>query len=73
MQETDYKVRRSRPIKYAVFLGISFLMISQNHKIRDRKLKYHKAHGLFPNAHTLPKIKEIMFDLFGSFNRIWQS
>ena len=56
-----------------IFLGISFELICQNHKIKERILKYHKAQGLFPSAHTLPKTKEIIFDLFGSFNRIWQS
>tara|TARA_Y100001978_G_scaffold140975_1_gene126153 strand:+ start:369 stop:605 length:237 start_codon:yes stop_codon:yes gene_type:complete len=58
-------------VSLKIFLENSFLIISRNHKINDRILKYHRAQGLFPSAHTLPKIKETMFDLFGSFDRIW--
>ena len=41
--------------------------------IKEKILKYHKAQGSFPSAHIIPRLKEIMFELFGSFNRIWQS
>ena len=60
-------------VSLKIFLGTSFLMTSENHNTRDRMLKYHKAQGLFPSAHKLPRIKGIIFGLFGGFNRIWQS
>ena len=56
-----------------IFLGSAFTIISQNQAIKEPILKYQKAHGAFPSANTVPKAKEIIFDLFGSFNSIWQS
>ena len=63
----------NRNVSLKIFLGILVLVISQNQMIKEKILKYHKAQGLIPSANTLPKTKEKIFDLFGSFNRIWQS
>ena len=56
-----------------MFLGSSFIRISQNQAIKEPMLKYHKAHGALPSANTVPRAKENIFDLFGGFNSIWQS
>ena len=63
----------NRNVSLNTFLEILFFMINQNQMIKERILKYHRAQGLFPSAQMIPRITEIMFDLFGSFNRIWQS
>ena len=63
----------NRNVSLKIFLGILFLVISQNQMIKEKILKYHKAQGSFPSAHIIPRLKEIMCELFGSFNSIWQS
>jgi len=56
-----------------MFLGSAFTMKSQNQATKEPMLKYHKAHGALPIANTVPRARETIFDLFGSFNSIWQS
>ena len=60
-------------VESKIFLGSASTRISQNQAINEPMLKYHKAHGALPSANKVPRTKEIIFDLFGSFNSIWQS
>ena len=73
IKETIKYPNPKKNVNSKIFLGSAFTRISQNQAINEPMLKYHKAHGALPSAKKVPRTKEIIFDLFGSFNSIWQS